>query len=235
MLKALVFDFDGVIVDSEPLHYQAFLMVAKGLGVDFDYDHYLQAFIGFDDRDAFRAILAMAGDSHATGSDASEARVADLCRQKQEVFDRLAGASTVAIPGVLALIDQARSQVPIAICSGATRRDIELMLSGLGYRDRFEIIVTADDVAHSKPDPSCYQLAVEKLAARYPDRPLTAGQCLAIEDTAAGLAAARGAGLMTLGITTTSQAAALHAATRVHASERGLEGVDFQQLQAWFG
>lgn len=57
MLKAVVFDFDGVIVDSEPVHYRAFLRAAQGIGVQFDYAQYLERYVGFDDRDGFRAIL----------------------------------------------------------------------------------------------------------------------------------------------------------------------------------
>lgn len=225
MLKAIVFDFDGVVVDSEPLHYRAFMEVGKGIGVAFDYAHYLKHYIGFDDRDAFRAMLASAHmpteDSHVT----------ELCHLKKGAFENLVNQGAAAIPGAVDLIDEAYGQIPIAIGSGATTFDIELMLRGLGRRDRFEVIVSADDVYRSKPDPATYRLAVEQLAAKHPELNLTPNDCLAIEDTAAGIESARGAGLMTLGITTTGPASALARAGRV---EQGLEGVTMDQLRQWF-
>lgn len=226
MLKAIIFDFDGVLVDSEPTHYAAFQDVGKTLGVTFDYDEYLRTYIGFDDRDAFREMLARAGQS------ADPQRIAELCAQKQDAFDRMARASTTPIPGAMALLDAASDAMPIAIASGATRRDIDLMLTGLGRTNKVHTIVAADDVHKSKPDPETYRLAAEQLAARHPGMHLQPGQCLAIEDTAAGLAAARGAGLLTLGITTTSSRNALRDAHRV---VDGLEGVTLQTLHGWYG
>ena len=225
MLKAIVFDFDGVVVDSEPVHYRAFMELGKGLGVAFDYQHYLQHYIGFDDRDAIRAMLVKAGMPTEDG------HLAELCRQKQAVFEKLIGQGAAAIPGAVELIDEAYGQLPIAIGSGATTLDIELMLTGLERRDRFEVIVSADHVSRSKPDPATYRMAVEQLADKHPDLELTTGDCLAIEDTAAGIESARGAGLMTLGIATTGSASSLGRAQRV---EPGLEGVTLAKLRQWF-
>jgi len=227
MLKAIVFDFDGVIVDSEPLHFAAFLEVGKPLGFDMDYPAYLRDYIGFDDRDAFRAMLA------AVGRPAEDDDLPPLIDDKARVFERLVAEQAPAIPGSLELIDAARDAgLPIAIASGATREDIRLMLEALGRADRFEIIVTADDVARSKPDPTSYALAVERLAERHPDHGLTPADCLAIEDTAAGIQSARGAGLMTLGLTTTGPAQTLAAADRVIPD---LADVSLEQLHAWYG
>lgn len=225
MLKAIVFDFDGVVADSEPIHYRAFLEVGKRIGVAFDYAHYLRHYIGFDDRDAFRAMLASAN------MPTDEAHVSELCQQKRIAFESLVNSGAAAIPGAVELIDEAHGQLPIAIGSGATSFDIELMLEGLGRRDKFEVIVSADHVRRSKPDPATYRLAVEQLAVKHPALNLTPGECLAIEDTAAGIESARGAGLMTLGITTTGPASALTRANRV---EQGLEGVTMSLLRQWF-
>lgn len=225
MLKAIVFDFDGVVVDSEPIHYQAFMEVGKDIGVAFDYEHYLRHYIGYDDRDAFRVML------ESMGQPVENARVVELTKLKRAAFETLVNSGAAAIPGAVELIDEAHGQIPIAIGSGATTFDIELMLECLGRRDRFEVIVAADHVARSKPDPATYRMAVEQLATKYPDLNLTPGDCLAIEDTAAGIESARGAGLMTLGITTTNQASALTRAQRV---ESGLQGVTLDQLRKWY-
>ncbi len=225
MLKAIVFDFDGVVVDSEPVHYKAILEMGKGLGVTFDYEHYLREYIGFDDRDAMRMILKQAG------MPIEESHVAELRQKKQLVFNELVLQGAAAIPGAVELIDEAYSQIPIAIGSGATTMDIELMLDSISKRDRFEIIVSADHVSRSKPDPTTYRMAVEQLADKHPTLDLTPGSCLAIEDTAAGIESARGAGLMTLGIATTGPASTLR---RAHRVEPGLEGVTLAKLHEWF-
>ena len=229
MLNAIVFDFDGVLVDSEPLHFQAFLMVARGIGFEFDYDRYLKDFIGFDDRDAFRVMLDLVGHE---GDKAP--KIAELCEQKQATFETLVEAGGAsALAGALELIDEAcDTGLPIAIASGATAADIEMMLAALDRRDRFEVIVTANDVMRSKPHPESYALAVERLAERHPDAGITPGTSLAIEDTAAGLRSARDAGLMTLGVATTGPAASLSEANRVVES---LEGVTLGRLHEWFG
>ncbi len=225
MLKAIVFDFDGVVVDSEPIHYKAILEMGKSLGVTFDYDHYLREYIGFDDRDAMRMILKEAG------MPIEESHVAKLRQQKQLVFNELVGKGAAAIPGAVELIDEAYSQIPIAISSGATTMDIELMLDSINRRDRFEIIVSADHVIRSKPDPTTYRMAVEQLAEKHTGLNLTPSECLAIEDTAAGIESARGAGLMTLGLATTGPASSLSRANRV---EPGLAGVTLAKLREWF-
>lgn len=226
MLKAIVFDFDGVIVDSEPLHYRAFLRVARGFGLDFSYDEYVQRYIGFDDRDAFRAMLV---DARVTGQTPD---LALLCREKGDAFEEIVNQGVTSFPGVVEFIAHAADRLPVAIASGATRRDIDLVLAKLDLADRFELIVSADQVSKSKPHPQTYRLAVEGLAQRHAEAGLTAGSCLAIEDTAAGIESARGAGLWTLGVTTTGSAASLAQAHRVVA---GLVGLNVPTLEAWFG
>lgn len=225
---AIVFDFDGVVVDSEPLHYQAFVMVGKSIGFSFTYDQYVASYIGFDDRDAFRLMLAVSGQE--TAEKAIEDRLEGLCAAKQQAFDVLAPmaakSGSIAIPGALELIDRAHAAGrPIAIASGATQADIHLMLTLLDRRDRFEIIVAADDVEKSKPDPSTYALAAERLG-------VAPSACLAIEDTKAGLMSAQAAGLMTLGLATTGPAEHLALAGRVLDD---LSGVTLEQLDGWYG
>jgi len=225
MFKAIIFDFDGVVVDSEPVHYQAFMEIGKGIGVAFDYEHYLRHYVGFDDRDAFRAMLL------STGMPTEDAHISELCQQKQVVFNELVGQGAAAIPGAVELIDEAYGRLPIAVGSGATTHDIELMLDSIDRRDRFEVIVSADHVSRSKPDPATYRMAYEQLADRHPKQKLKPSDCLAIEDTAAGIESARGAGLMTLGIATTGPASSLN---RAHRVEPGLEGVTLAKLREWF-
>ncbi|WP_432798411.1 HAD family hydrolase [Poriferisphaera sp. WC338] len=227
-MKAIVFDFDGVIFDSEPVHFQAFLMVSKGIGFEFDYEKYLQEFIGFDDRDAFRVMLDMVG-FEGTKRD----RIVELCQQKQDAFEALVNAGAARpIDGVVELITQIKQAgIPFAVASGATRMDIDLMLGSIGLADQFDIIVTADDVAASKPHPETYTKAVDLLAQKYEELDLKPEDCVAIEDTTAGIKSARAAGLQVLAITTSNPAEVLHEAHRVIEQ---FDGVSPEKLNDWF-
>ena len=229
MLKAIIFDFDGVIVDSEPLHYQAFLRVARGLGIEFDYAHYLDRYVGFDDRDGFRAMLADASGSKPQHPD--DDQIALLCQEKALAFEAVVAEGFETIPGILGFIEQARLQMPIAIASGATKLDIDLILGRLNLTPYFHPIITADNVARSKPDPRTYTLAVDGLTDQHPDLAIKPPDCLAIEDTPAGIESARKAGLKTLGLTTT------HGADRLNSAHRVVQTVNeltIEVLHQWF-
>jgi len=226
MLDAVIFDFDGVIADSEPVHCDAIREVAATVGVTISDDDYQSIYIGFDDRDAFREVLRQAGRA------ADEAVVAAMCEAKAEAFDRLAGKGVPAIGGALELARAVKAAgVPMAIGSGATRHEIELMLDGMGAGELFEVMATADDVARSKPDPQTYRLAVERLA-EHVGRGIEPGRAVAIEDTAAGVASAKAAGLAVVGVTTTGPAAKL---AEAHAVWETLVGRGVADLAAVVG
>lgn len=227
MLKAIIFDFDGVIVDSEPLHHRALAQVAYQLGVALDYQTYVRNYIGYDDRDVFRLLLR---ESSRSTELASEAEVVRLCQEKAAAFVAVCANGVAMIPGALELIRSLSDQYPLAIASGATRQDIDLVLAGLDLADLFQVIVSADDVARSKPDPQTYSQAVRKLAKIHTERNLKADQCLAIEDTVVGLASARDAGLITLGLASTGSASDLGDADWVVET---LVGLTVEKLRAW--
>lgn len=225
MLKAVVFDFDGVIIDSEPLHYEAFVSVARGFGVDFTYLEYVQKYIGYDDRDGFRAMLAEAVDEIA-----DDDRIAALGRQKRERFAQAVVRGVAVFPGARSLIEHIGAALPIAIASGATRNDIDLILDAVQLKDRFECVISADDVACSKPDPESYVLAVNGLTRLHPELAIAPRDCLSLEDTDAGIQSAREAGLWTLGVAHGTESQSLCRADRVVPS---LEGLTLEILQTW--
>jgi len=229
--KAIVFDFDGVVVDSEPLHYRAFLEVVRQYDVHFDYAQYLKQYVGFDDRDGFRAILSQRQPVERSIG-CNDALIAALCQQKAEAFESIVAEGFEPIAGILEFIGHIQSQLPMAIASGATRADVKLLLGKLGLIEQFDPIVTADDVKRSKPDPASYQLAVAGLAKRIGQPTLAASDCLAIEDTPAGIDSAHQAGLKTLGLATTHSFRTLHRADRVIQS---IKGINLHQLQDWYG
>jgi beta-phosphoglucomutase len=230
MLKAIIFDFDGVIADSEPLHYKALLAVAQELGITFDYEEYGQTYIGYDDRDAFRIMLGISPGTR--GTPAQESKITQLLSLKAAAFEAVVETGITPIPGILDIIRAASAEkMPIAIASGATRTDIDLVLRKLDLTHLFATIVSASDVEHSKPNPASYQRAVMKLAAKHLDLDITPQDCLAIEDTIAGITSAQKAGLMTLAVATTNPAEILKIANRVIA---GPHEITLETLKQWY-
>jgi beta-phosphoglucomutase len=210
--EAVIFDFDGVIVDTEPLHYAAFQRLLKPLGLGFSWEQYVETYMGFDDRDAF--IEAFKG--HGSGLTTTELQ--DLIERKAILFQEIIGDGISAYPGVVNLIRSIHeSRTPLAICSGALRSDIEPILGTLGIANCFDVIITAEDVARSKPDPECYRMAHAGLNA-FHSLNIPAQQVLAIEDTPAGISAAQGAGLQVLAVTNSYPARQLTQANAITAT-----------------
>jgi beta-phosphoglucomutase len=208
-VEAVIFDFDGVIVDTEPLHYAAFQRLLEPLGLGFSWEEYVATYMGFDDRDAF---IEAFKDSEA-GLD--PVRLQELIDRKAAVFQEVIRDGINAYPGVISLVRAIRDhRVPLAISSGALRSDIAPILETLGITDCFDVIITAEDVARSKPDPECYVLALSRLNS-FHSRDLLPEQVLAIEDTPAGIAAARDAGLRVIAVTNSYPAARLSMADRI--------------------
>lgn len=207
-LKAIVFDFDGVIADTERLHLAGFLHALAAWDIDVTEAEYFARYAGFDDRDAFRAMLV----DH--GKDVTDETVVSLIEAKANAFEELVRERARIFPGVSELIlslsaPASGDSVALAVASGALRSEIELVLRLHDLLDAFPVIVSADDVARSKPDPETYRLALERLSAVHGTIDVAAA--VAIEDTRAGIASAEAAGLWTLGVTNTYAAEELPA------------------------
>ena len=194
--EAVLFDFDGILVDSEPMHHRAFNEVLDPLGMAFPWKEYVEIYMGFDDRDAFREAF------RAKGIDLDDANLAKLVAAKSEAFLRGLRAGVTAYPGAVPLIETlSAAGTPLALCSGALRADIAPILARLGVARRFGVIVSADDVRRSKPDPESYALAFRRLAETYSSSLTVPGKSVAVEDTPAGIQSAKGAGLRVLAVT----------------------------------
>jgi beta-phosphoglucomutase len=194
--EAVIFDFDGVIADTEPLHCDAFRKVLEPLGIRFTWQEYVAAYMGFDDRDAFREAF------RTQGRPLEDPRLSELVDAKSRVFQEVLGNGVTACPGTLQMIESLHADgVPMAICSGALRSDIDPVLSRLGIAGRFLHIVAAGDVRKGKPDPEGYLLAYRKLSLTRTSSLTAPGECLAVEDTPAGVEAAKRAGLSVLAVT----------------------------------
>jgi len=211
--SAVIFDFDGVIVDTEPLHYQAFQKILQPKNLGYGWDDYVETYMGFDDRDAFREAY------RSGGRDLSEKVLEQLVAEKASVFQEVIKSGVTPYPGVTDLIQKLhRQQTPLAICSGALRSDIVPILELFAITNCFSRIVTADDVPHSKPDPTCYRIATEQLLAAFPDKLTSPDQIIAIEDTPAGISSALGAGLKVVAVSNSYPDDHLQSANRIVAS-----------------
>jgi HAD superfamily hydrolase (TIGR01509 family) len=195
-IQAVIFDCDGILVDTEPLHYKAFQEVLSPLGLGFDYDEYNNRYIGFDDRDAFLEA------SRSAGRELDSPALAGLILAKARALQEIVAKGIDSFPGVSELVRElASNQIPLAVASGALRHEVEAFLESLSLSDAFQAIVAADDVVRSKPDPESYLLALERLSQELGNQPLNARCCIAIEDTPAGISAAKDAGLFVIGVT----------------------------------
>jgi beta-phosphoglucomutase len=136
-----------------------------------------------------------------TGRKIGDEELHRLIDEKAEAFQHCISAGVEPYPGVLSLVKEISGNLPLAICSGALPGDILPILAGLGIADAFNVMVTAVDVPASKPDPASYMLAVARLREKFPERKISPEDCLAIEDTPAGIASAVGAKLKVIGVT----------------------------------
>ena len=133
-LAGVIFDFDGVLADSEPVHLHVFQTVLDRIGLTLTGEEYYAQYLGYSDRDAFIHVLRDRGVAM------SEAELEALIESKKELFPQAIGDHAL-YPGAAACVARVAEQVPVAIASGALRHEIELILDRSGLRDRFPIIV----------------------------------------------------------------------------------------------
>jgi len=198
-LQAIVFDFDGVIANSEPLHLTAFQQVLAEEGIALTRSEYYTRYLGYDDVGMFEAL----GRDRDVPMDAD--RVAGLVARKAGRMELLLQDGSVLFPGAVDFVRAAAAAVPIAIASGARRHEIDEIIDAAGVSDLFAAIVAAGDTPESKPSPAPYCLALERLR-QHAGRGLDPARSVAIEDSLWGLESARGAGLRLVGVTTSYRA-----------------------------
>jgi beta-phosphoglucomutase len=221
-LRAVVFDFDGVIVDSEPLHFRALRDALGPDGVEITEEEYWSTYLAYDDREAIR----LAFERH--GSTPSSGRLEAAAGRKVEAFARLIPEIPV-FPGARELVLSLGSDgVPLAIASGARHDEIEAILAGIGLRDAFAAVVGAEDAPRTKPDPAPYLEAARRLAQD--GRSLGATECAAVEDSVPGILSAKGAGMRVVGVAHSYPLERLRPADRVVESLVGLGPADFCAL-----
>ena len=230
MLKAILFDFDGVILDSEEYHYEAFQRVFEEEGVSLTRESYYQNCLGFNDVECFRWGLKGTGKIDEAGG------IEALTDRKAVYFEELLEKEMRFFPGVCEFIRAAGKKYPLAVTSMARRGEIEIALSRAGLSDLFRLIVSGEDVEKTKPDPEAYEKTLHMLNAHLSftetEQEIRPEQCLVIEDSSAGIQSAKAAGMNVLALAQTEEPDRLKAAAdQVLLS---LEGVSLEEVEALF-
>ena len=196
MIRAVIFDFNGVLVDDESVHFDLFREVLAESGVSLTAEQYHEKYLGYDDRRCFEEVLTDNGQSPGSaGLDAMIARKASLYIPRAELGLRY-------FPEASQAVRRMADRWPVAINSGALRPEIEFSLTRMGVRDRVTAIVSAEDATNGKPDPEGYLLALDALRSRKGED-LEAAHCLVFEDSLAGIQSAKGAGMWAVGVSNT--------------------------------
>jgi beta-phosphoglucomutase len=220
-LRAAVFDFDGVIVDSEPLHFRALRDALLPERIEIAAEEYVRSYLAYDDREAIRRALQEHGaPADPEVMDRVEARKVDAFSEWLHEIPVFEGAPE--------LVRTLAAEMPVAIASGARRDEIEAVLSSLGLRDAFRAVVGAEDAPRAKPDPAPYLEAARRLAGCAPG--LAPMECVAFEDSIAGVDAALAAGMKVVGVAHSYPPDALRAAHRVVDSLAGLDASSLRGL-----
>ena len=219
-LQALIFDFDGVIANTEPLHFAGLHHTLKEIGIELTEREYYADYLGYDDRGCILAALA------ANHRPADAATVQRLMKRKAEAYLESVKHHQVIFPGVTELVRAAARTYPLAIASGALRHEIEYILETAGLRQAFLSITSAEDVTRGKPDPQPFLLALKALQEH--DATLSPASCLVIEDSLPGVRGAVAAGMKVLAVANTHTIQDLQEA---HAIAHSLSEINLSELR----
>ncbi len=226
MLRAVIFDFDGVIIDSEALHLRAFNKALAQFDVEIKTEDYYKDYLGLTDADCFK-MLRRQGRLKT-----DDRQIKSLVKQKNQIFEELAKTEGRIIEGVNDFLQMlSQNNIPMAIYSGAVLAEIELILERAKLRHFFETIVSAEQVKKGKPDPEGFTLALKRLNEKSCNT-ILAEQCIVIEDSWWGLEAARAAGMHTIAVTNSYDADQLTMAEKVVNKLSELNIDDLQRLCA---
>jgi beta-phosphoglucomutase len=203
--RALILDFNGVILDDEPVHCATMQEVLAEEGFGLSDAEYQQDYLALDDRGAFALAL------RRMGRPVTEAALTDLIRRKGVRYHARMREGYRFFPGVADFVRAAAGHAPLAIASGAHRDEIEAALAQADLASCFAAIVSAEDIRQMKPDPEIYRTALARLNAAVPRPvlPIAPTDCLAIEDSMAGVRAAQAAGMPCVAVTNSYPAEAL--------------------------
>jgi beta-phosphoglucomutase len=222
MLRTVIFDFNGIIVDDEPIHFQLFQRVLGEEGIVLTEEAYYARYLGFDDRGAFTFGF---GEHNRP---LSHEKLTELIERKAVYYQDAIRNHVAIFPGVKSLVADLAQTLPLAVASGALRNEIETILTTAGLINHFKAIVSAEDVDRGKPEPDIFLKALAALN-KLNGKPIDAGDCVVIEDSKEGIKGARRAGMKCLAVTNSYPAELLSDANAV---VKTLEAVTLNFLES---
>lgn len=224
MLRALIFDCDGVIADTEPLHFAALQRVLTEERIDLGKELYYREYLALDDRGCFTKAFS------DRGAALTQEKLSELMSSKAAAVEPMMNAHLRLFPGVTDLIRQASLRFVLAVASGALTREVELILRTAGVSECFKAIVGAEDVTRSKPHPDPFLEALKRINAGSSAQ-ISPAECLVIEDSIHGVRAAHAAGMRCLAVTNSYRREMLAEAELVVST---LEDLQLGQLELLF-
>jgi beta-phosphoglucomutase len=215
VIRAVIFDLDGTLADTEPIHFEAFAQVIAAEGIELPREEYFERLIGYTDRDCFTVLLR----EHGRG--AVPSRVDALIGRKAALYQAMIAGRDVTYEGAAEFVRECARRFPLIMVTGTLRAEAEMILAQAQMRDLFLDIIAAEDIERGKPAPDGFLAGLGRLGFLLRPRPsIVGGECLVIEDTAAGIEAAHGAGMPVLAVCQTAPADQLAAAELVRPSLR---------------
>jgi HAD superfamily hydrolase (TIGR01509 family) len=208
MIQAVFFDFNGVIIDDEPLHQKAYTEALGDEGVALSEKDYFDS-LGMDDVTFVRAAFGR------VGRELTDDLMRRVIENESAKHRALIEGELPVFPGVVTFVKALAHRHPLGVVSMAAREQIDYAVERAGLGGTFVLVVSAEDVRACKPDPDCYRRALEILNAKRGEAhiiPLRPDECLVVEDSPPGIQAARAAGMCTLGVTNTVPERALREA-----------------------
>jgi beta-phosphoglucomutase family hydrolase len=224
MLKAVIFDFDGVITDSEVVHMRTFNRLLAQFDFKIEPEDYYSNYLGLSDRDLLKTLIEQ------DKIPASVEDIPDLIRQKNKMFEQIMNNEGQLFDGVREFLDKLKqTDIRIAICSGALLSEIKLILDKTGLEDYFEQVVSAEQVERGKPYPDGFELALKRINKDKQGK-IEPSECIVIEDSGWGIDAANAAGMHTVAVTNSFKKEDLAAAELIITSLEELEIDDLNKL-----
>ena len=226
MVRAVIFDFDGVITDSEILHLRAFNQSLAPYCVEISTKDYYKNYLGYSDFDCYKKLI----DNGLLKI--NERQIDDIVKKKSKIFEELTKTEGRTIEGVHEFLQMLEdNNIPMAICSGSLLVEIEVILEESGLRHYFTEIVSAEQVKKGKPHPEGFLLCLKKLNKKSRP-PIAAGECIVIEDSHWGLQAGKAAGMHTVAVTNSYDAGQLSMAEKIVSNLNVLTIENLHQLCA---
>jgi beta-phosphoglucomutase len=225
-LRAVIFDCDGVLVDSEPLHFQSFNKVLAAYGAPLSEEDYKSEYLSLDDKGAFSLYFKK------LGSDLDPERLNELMAKKTSIFQELiVSEGLLPYPAVPEFVMAVSQRYPSAVASGARKHELDMILESAGIRPYFEAVISADDVMRGKPDPESFLKALDAMN-RVGNRPMPIRpeECLVIEDSISGIASAHNAGMKCIAVATSYPAFELKGADLIVPSMSALHVSKLEDL-----